>query len=297
MSKNKKTIFKGAATALVTPFKNGSIDYNTLGNLIDRQIALGIDALVICGTTGENATLSNDEHRSVLEFSLKKADGKVPMIAGTGSNNTSHALELSRYASSLGYDGLLVVTPYYNKATDDGLVAHFEKIASASTSPIILYNVPSRTGCNISSNVYRRLSRHENIVALKEASGNLASVARVIAECGDDLDVYSGDDAITLPILSLGGAGVISVASNIIPKEMSELCLNFFDGDIIGARALHQKYLKLFDAMFYEVNPIPVKTALSLMELCLDELRLPLCNISENNRDRLKTVLLEYGLI
>lgn len=297
MSKNKKTIFRGAATALITPFKNGKIDYDTLGNLIDRQIDLGIDALVICGTTGENATLSDDEHRAVLDFSLKKAAGRVPMIAGTGSNNTSHAVDMSRYASSLGFDGLLVVTPYYNKATDNGLVAHFEKIAAASDAPIILYNVPSRTGCNISFNVYQRLSKRENIVALKEASGNLASVARIIAECGDDLDVYSGDDALTLPILSLGGTGVISVASNIIPSQMSDLCLKFFEGDILGSRALHQKYLKLFDAMFCEVNPIPVKTALSLMDLCLDDLRLPLYQISEINKQLLKKTLSEYALI
>ena len=297
MSKNKKTLFYGAATALVTPFKDGKIDYNALENLIERQISLEIDALVICGTTGENATLSDEEHRAVLDFSLTKSAGRVPMIAGTGSNNTSHAIELSRYASSLGYDGILVVTPYYNKATDSGLVAHFEKIADASNVPLILYNVPSRTGCNIPISVYHRLSKHENIVAVKEASGNVAAVARLISECGNDLDVYSGDDALTLPILSLGGAGVISVASNLIPRQMSELCRNFFDKDILGARKLHQSYLKLFDSMFCEVNPIPVKTALSLMKLCSDELRLPLYSMSENNRAHLEKVLLEYALV
>lgn len=297
MSKNKKTIFKGAATALITPFKDGKIDYDALGNLIERQINLGIDALVICGTTGENATLSDDEHRAVLEFSFKKADGRVPMIAGTGSNNTAHAIEMSQIAAALGYNGLLVVTPYYNKASDDGLVVHFERIADAARAPIILYNVPSRTGCNMSLNVYSRLSKHENIIAVKEASGNVASVARLISEYGDDLDIYSGDDSLTLPILSLGGVGVISVASNVIPKEMGELCRRFFYGDMVGARKLHQKYLKLFDSMFYEVNPIPVKTALSLMGLCLDELRLPLCQMGESNKIALQKTLQEYDLI
>ena len=297
MSKNKKTIFKGAATALITPFKDGKIDYNALGNLIERQINFGIDALVICGTTGENATLSDDEHRAMLEFSFEKADGSVPMIAGTGSNNTSHAIETSRFAAALGYDGLLVVTPYYNKASDDGLVAHFERIADAARAPIILYNVPSRTGCSMSLNVYQRLSKHENIIAVKEASGNVSSVAHLIAECGDGLDVYSGDDALTLPILSLGGAGVISVASNLIPTQISELCRRFFDGDTIGARKLHQKYLKLFDSMFCDVNPIPVKTALSLMGHCFDELRLPLCQMREDNKIALQKTLQEYTLM
>ena len=296
MSKNKKTIFHGAATALITPFRNGSVDYDALGLLIERQINMGIDALVICGTTGENATLSDDEHRAVLDFSLKKAGGRLPMIAGTGSNNTSHAVDVSRYASSLGYDGLLVVTPYYNKASDEGLISHFEKIANETDKPIILYNVPGRTGCNISLPVYRRLSKHENIVAVKEASGNLSSIARIIAECGDDLDVYSGDDLLTLPLLSLGAAGVISVASNIIPKQMSDLCAKFFIGDLFAARAIHQKYIKLFDSMFCEVNPIPVKTALSIMDLCAEEFRLPMCKMGINNKSTLKKILDEYAL-
>ena len=297
MSKNKKTLFYGTATALVTPFKDGEIDYISIERLIERQIDLGIDALVICGTTGENATLSDNEYLDVLESALKIADGRVPMIAGTGSNNTSHAVDLSRRASSLGYDGLLVVTPYYNKATDDGLIAHFEKIADVSSSPIILYNVPSRTGCNIPMPVYRQLAKHENIVAVKEASGNVAAIARLIAECGNGLDVYSGDDALTLPILSLGGAGVISVASNLIPAEMSRLCREFFDGNIIASRELQEQYIRLLDSMFCEVNPIPVKTALSLMGLCSDELRLPLCQATESNLISLKQTLREYGLI
>lgn len=297
MSKSKKTLFQGAATALITPFLHGEVDYFALENLIERQIHKGIDALVICGTTGENATLSDDEHRAVLKFAIKKADGRVPMIAGTGSNDTAHAVETSQYASKLGYDGLLVVTPYYNKATEDGLVAHFERIADSSQAPIILYNVPSRTACNISLPVYRRLAKHENIVAVKEASGNISSIARLICECGDDLTIYSGNDSEILPILALGGAGVISVVSNIVPSEISLLCHRFFEDDILGARELHEKYLKLCDAMFSEVNPIPVKTASALIGLCSDELRLPLCKMSERNQNELKKVLSEYGLI
>ena len=297
MSKNKKTLFCGAATAIITPFCDGEVDYNALEKLIDRQINLGIDALVICGTTGENATLSDTEHRAVLDFAIKKSGGRLPMIAGTGSNDTAHAVEMSRFASDLGYDGLLVVTPYYNKATEDGLTAHFETIADAAEKPIILYNVPSRTSCNISQKVYRRLAKHENIVAVKEASCNLSAIANLIAECGDDLDIYSGNDDQTLPILALGGLGVISVVSNIIPAEISLLCRKWFEGDIIGARQLHEKYLRLANSMFCEVNPIPVKTAMAMMGHCRDEFRLPLCKISDTNRPKLKTVLSEFDLI
>lgn len=297
MSKNKKTIFRGAATALITPFSDGEVDYISLGGLIERQIDLGIDALVICGTTGESATLSDADHRKILEFAIKKADGRVPMIAGTGSNDTNHAISTSRYACDIGYDGLLVVTPYYNKATDDGLAQSFEKIADASSKPIILYNVPTRTCCNISLPVYKRLSKHENIVAVKEASGNISAIAKLFVECGDDFDIYSGNDDQTLPMLTLGGAGVISVASNLIPAEMALLCRKHFNGDVKGCRRLHEKYLKLMNAMFCEVNPIPVKTALSMMSLCQEEFRLPLCKISDTNRSKLKTILSEFNLI
>lgn len=297
MSKNKKSIFEGAATALITPMLDGEVDYISLGNLIDYQINGGIDALVICGTTGESSTLSDNEHRSVLEFALEKANDRVPMIAGTGSNDTAHAVETSRFASALGYDALLVVTPYYNKATERGLIESYLKIADAATCPIIPYNVPTRTCCNITMPVYRELAKHENIVAVKEASGNISAIAELIAECGDDLDVYSGNDDQTLPMLALGGKGVISVVSNIIPQEMAALCKKWFDGDIVECRRLHEKYLKLMKMMFCEVNPIPVKTALSLMELCSAEMRLPMCEIGEINRGRLEKVLLEYGLI
>lgn len=296
MSKNKESVFKGAATALITPMKDGGIDYISLGNLIDRQIDNGIDALVICGTTGESATLSDAEHRAMLEFALRKADGRVPMIAGTGSNNIAHAVESSHLASAMGYDALLVVTPYYNKATERGLIESFTQIADASKCPIILYNVPTRTCCNITLPVYRELAKHENIVAVKEASGNISTIAELICECGDDLDVYSGNDDQTLPLLALGGSGVISVVSNIIPSQMATLCRKWFSGDITGCRRLHEKYLKLMKTMFCEVNPIPVKTAAELMGICSAEMRLPMCPISDANRERLERTLAEYHI-
>lgn len=297
MSKNKKLIFKGAATALITPFRDGEVDYIALGELIDRQIEGCIDALVICGTTGENATLSDIEHHQVLEYALAKSGGRVPMIAGTGSNDTHHAVEMSKFAASLGYDGLLVVTPYYNKATERGLVSSFTAIADASDKPIILYNVPTRTCCNITLPVYRELAKHENIVAVKEASGNISAIAELIAECGDDFDIYSGNDDQTLPMLALGGSGVISVVSNIIPQEMSKLCKKWFDGDIKECRRLHEKYLKLMKLMFCEVNPIPVKTAAEIMGLCSAEMRLPMCPIGDENREKLQNLLKKYNLI
>ena len=293
----KQSIFAGAATALITPMRNGEVDYISLGRLIDFQIDGGIDALVICGTTGESATLSDEEHRSILEFALERAGGRVPLIAGTGSNDTAHAISTSRFASMLGYDGLLVVTPYYNKATERGLIKSFSSIADAVCCPIILYNVPSRTGCNITMQVYRELADHENIVAVKEASGSISAIAELIAQCGDRLDIYSGNDDQTLPMLALGAKGVISVVSNLIPHEVSSLCRKWFDGDTKECRRLHEKYLRLMKIMFCEVNPIPVKTSLSLMGLCSSEMRLPMCEIGEENRERLKGTLKEYKLI
>lgn len=297
MSKNKKSLFKGAASAIVTPFKDGEIDLDSMGELIERQIECGIDALVICGTTGENATLSDKEHKNLLEFSLAISRGRVPMIAGTGSNDTAHAVKMSRFASEIGYDGLLVVSPYYNKATESGLIKSFTAIADAALCPIILYNVPSRTSCNISLHVYHELAKHENIVAVKEASGNISQIAELLSECGDDFDVYSGNDDQTLPILALGGSGVISVVSNIIPKEIVSLCRKWFDGDTEECRRLHEKYLKLMKMMFCEVNPIPVKAACALMGLCSDEMRLPLCELSPENLKKLQILLEEYDLV
>ncbi len=294
MGKLKKPLFCGTATALVTPFSGGEVDYIALGNLIERQIEAGIDGLVICGTTGESATLSDDEHRKVLSFALAKADGRVPMIAGTGSNDTAHGVEMSKFAEQLGYDGLLVVTPYYNKATPQGLAESFERIADSVRVPIILYNVPSRTCCNIPLSVYKRLAKHENIAAVKEASGNISDIALLFAECGNEFDIYSGNDDQTLPMLALGGAGVISVASNVIPREMTALCKAWFDGNIALCRTLHEQYLPLMKAMFSEVNPIPVKTALSMMGLCAEEFRLPMCQMEDAGRMRLEELLKKY---
>ena len=297
MSKNKKSVFTGAATALVTPFRDGRVDYFALKQLIDRQIANGIDALVIAGTTGEASTLSDAEHRELLSRAIELIGGRVPAIAGTGSNDTAHAVETTRFAANLGYGAVLAVTPYYNKATDAGLIKSFTAIADASTCPVILYNVPTRTSCNISLPVYRTLARHENIVAVKEASGNVSAVADLICHCGDDFDVYSGNDDQTLPLLSLGGAGVISVVSNVIPRQVSELCALWRQGDVAGARRLHEKYLLLMRAMVCEVNPIPVKTALCLMGQCLGELRLPLCEPEQKSLELIKKALEDHALI
>ena len=297
MSKNKKTIFTGAATAIVTPFKNNEVDYETFGKLIEFQINGGIDAIVVAGTTGESSTLTDDEHCRVISYAVEKVNGRVPVIAGTGSNDTAYGIGLSKFACREGADGLLVVTPYYNKATPKGLIKNFMQTADAVDKPIILYNVPSRTGCNITMPVYRELSKHENIVATKEASGNLSLVAQIADECGDDLDIYSGNDDQVLPILSLGGKGVISVFSNLLPREMHDLCQKFFDGDVAGSRKIQLDYLKLMNSLFIEVNPVPVKTACGIMGLCSDEMRLPLCEMEDINREKLISVMREYSLI
>lgn len=297
MSKFKQTIFQGAASALVTPFKNGEIDYPALEALINSQIENRIDALVIAGTTGEGSTLSHEEHCDLLKFSIEKIDGRVPAIAGTGSNDTAYGLELSKYACEVGYDGLLVVTPYYNKATPKGLIKSFFAVADAVDKPIILYNVPSRTGCNITPAVYRELCKHERIVAAKEASGNLSSIAQIIAECGDYLDIYSGNDDQVVPIMSLGGKGVISVLSNIMPGKMHELCQLWFEGKVNESADLQLKLLKLMNVMFCEVNPIPVKTACGILGLCSDEMRLPLCEMEDANKEKLVSIMKEYELI
>lgn len=297
MSKLKKSIFTGAATAIVTPFKNNEVDYEAFGKLIEFQINGGIDALVIAGTTGEGSTLTHEEHCRVISYAVEKIDGRVPVIAGTGSNDTAYGIELSKFACDAGCDGLLVVTPYYNKATPKGLIKSFLATADAVDKPIILYNVPSRTGCNITMPVYRELAKHENIVATKEASGNLSLIAQIADECGDALDIYSGNDDQVLPILSLGGKGVISVFSNLLPREMHNLCQSFFDGDVAGARKLQLDYLKLMNSLFIEVNPVPIKTACGIMGLCSDEMRLPLCEMEDSNRDKLISVMKEYSLI
>ena len=297
MSKLKKTIFEGAATALITPFKDGGVDYEAFGKLIDAQIAGGIDAIVVAGTTGEAATLSHEEHCDLLRFSVEHTAGRVPVIAGTGSNDTAYGIELSKYACEVGCDALLLVTPYYNKATPKGLVQSFLATAEATDKPIILYNVPSRTGVNITMPVYRELAKHERIVAVKEASGNLSAIAELIAECGDALDIYSGNDDQIVPIMSLGGKGVISVFSGVMPRETHELCAACLAGDFKKGAEMQLKYLKLMNTLFCEVNPVPVKAASALLGLCGPEIRLPLCEMEESNMQKLKSVMAAYGLL
>jgi 4-hydroxy-tetrahydrodipicolinate synthase len=297
MSKLKPSIFTGAATAIITPFKNGAIDYDSFGKIIEDQIANKIDAIVVTGTTGEAATLTHEEHCQCIKYTVEKVAGRVPVIAGTGSNDTAYGIELSRYACEVGADALLLVTPYYNKATPKGLIKNFLNTADATDKPIILYNVPSRTGCNISLPVYKELAKHERIVAVKEASGNISSIAELIAECGDSYDIYSGNDDQIVPIMSLGGKGVISVLSNVMPEEthnMTKMCL---DGNFSGAAELQLKYLKLINALFCEVNPVPVKTAMAEMGWCDIEMRLPLCEMDDANKAKLLQVMKAHGLI
>lgn len=297
MSKLKPSIFEGAATAIITPFKNGAMDFEAMKRHIDLQIAGGIDALVIAGTTGEASTLSHEEHCELLKFAAEYVDGRVPIIAGTGSNDTAYGIELSRYACDVGYDALLIVTPYYNKATPKGLIRNFLETADATNKPIILYNVPTRTGVNIPISVYRELAKHERIVAVKEASGNISAIAQLFAECGDAFDIYSGNDDQIVPIMSMGGKGVISVVSNILPRETHELCAACLAGDFKKGTLMQLKYLKLINALFCEVNPVPVKTAAALMGLAGGELRLPLCEMESENEEKLSRIMREYGLI
>ena len=294
---NKQTVFRGAAVAIVTPFCNNVVDYDALGRLIDRQIESSTDAIVICGTTGESSTLTDEEHRECIRYCVERVAGRVPVIAGTGSNDTDYAIDLSRYACEVGADALLLVTPYYNKATPKGLIKSFTAVADATDKPIILYNVPSRTGVNITLPVYKELAKHERIVAAKEASGNISAIAELIAECGDILDVYSGNDDQIVPILSLGGKGVISVLSNVVPRETHDICQLYFDGKTQDSAKLQLKLLKLANTLFCEVNPVPVKTAMGLLGLCGDEMRLPLCEMDDANREKLISVMKSYNLI
>ena len=297
MSKNKKTVFEGAAVAIITPFTNDKLDYDQLGKIIDFQIENGSDAIVVCGTTGEASTLTDEEHVEAIAYTVERTAKRVPVIAGAGSNDTRYAIWLSREARRAGADALLQVTPYYNKATPKGLIKHFTAIADATDIPNILYNVPSRTGCNITLPVYKELAKHPNIVATKEASGNLESVARIIEECGDDLDVYSGNDDQIEAILSLGGKGVISVLSNVMPRETHDMCQLYFDGKVKECAEEQAKLLELINNLFIEVNPIPVKTAMALMGYCNGEMRLPLCEMEDNNLATLKASMKKYGLI
>lgn len=293
----KKTIFTGAAVAIVTPFDENGINFDELKKLIDFNIDNGTDAIVIAGTTGESATMSDEEHKSAIKFTVDYVNKRVPVIAGTGSNDTMYAVQLSQYAESVGADGLLLVTPYYNKATQSGLVKHFKYIADNVNIPIILYNVPSRTGVNIAPETYAELAKHPMIVAAKEASGDLSHIAKVRALCGDNLDIYSGNDDQIVPILSLGGKGVISVLSNVAPKTAHDICSLYFEGKVKESSELQLKYLELINDLFMEVNPIPVKTALGLMGYKVGDLRMPLFAMEGSNLEKLKACLKKYNLI
>lgn len=286
----ENSIFRGASTALITPLNAEGIDYENFGKLIDWQIEEGIDSLVICGTTGEGSTLSDEEHRDALEFAYKRAAGRVPMIAGTGSNDTAYAIDLTKFACEIGYEGMLLVTPYYNKATQNGLIKTFTAIADESTKPCILYNVPSRTGVNIEPATYGVLADHPMITGIKEASGNISKIVETMAIVGDRLDLYSGNDDQIVPLLALGGSGVISVLSNVLPKETSQMCHKFFEGDTAGALKMQLYYLPLINALFSEVNPIPVKAAMAAMGFGEDYLRLPLTPMEDAH----KAVLLNH---
>jgi 4-hydroxy-tetrahydrodipicolinate synthase len=292
----KNTVFTGAATAIITPFKDGGVDYAKFAELIEWQIDSGIDAIVAVGTTGEGPTLTDEEHKDVIRFCVEKVGGRVPVIAGTGSNDVSYAIELTKYACEVGADAVLLVTPYYNKATQNGLIASFTAVADASTKPCILYNVPSRTGCNLTPESCAVLAEHKNIVAIKEASGNISQIAKLARLCGDKIDIYSGNDDQIVPVLSLGGAGVISVLSNLLPAETSKMCHDYLEGNVKEALAAQLKYLELVDALFCEVNPIPVKAAMSAMGYCENSLRLPLTKMEEKNEKKLLDAMKKAGI-
>ena len=290
------SIFRGAATALITPLNESGIDYENFGRVIDWQIEQGINALVICGTSGEGSTLSDEEHRAALDFAIKRANGRVPMIAGTGSNDTAYAIDLTKFACEIGYDGMLLVTPYYNKATQNGLIKTFTAIADESTKPCILYNVPSRTGVNIEPATYGVLADHPMITAIKEANGNISKIVETMSIVGDRLDLYSGNDDQIVSLLSLGGSGVISVLSNVMPKETVEMCDRYFVGDTKGALKMQLDYLPLINALFCEVNPIPVKAAMAAMGFCDNYVRLPLTPMEDAHRENLLRLMREQGL-
>lgn len=292
-----KPIFEGAATALITPLNENGVDFEKLGKLIDWQIDEGIDGLVICGTTGEGATLTHAEHEEVLRFALERINGRTVAIAGTGSNDAARAIALTKYAADLGYDAGLVVTPYYNKATQNGLIKMFTAIADASTMPLILYNVPSRTGVNIEPETYAVLAEHPMIQGIKEANGNISKIAETLSLVGDKIYMYSGNDDQVVPILSLGGKGVISVLSNLLPAETSRMCKLYFEGKVRESRELQLKYLPLINALFSEVNPIPVKAAMSEMGYCDNFLRLPLTQMEQANKEKLFEIMRGHNII
>ena len=294
----KNTIFTGAAIAIITPMnEDGSINFSVLGEMIDDQIANGTDAIVICGTTGEASTMSDEEHLECIRFAVEKTAKRVPVIAGTGSNDTSYAIKLSKEAEELGADGLLLVTPYYNKTTQKGLIAHFTAIADAVNIPIILYNIPGRTGMNMEVSTIKELANHKNIVAVKEASGNISYAAKLIAECGDMIDVYSGNDDMIVPLMSLGAKGVISVLSHVIPKQTHDMVQYCLDNNYAEATKLQIDYLDLINNLFIEVNPIPVKEAMNMMGVNVGKCRLPLVDMTEEHKAALRASLEKHNLI
>ena len=292
----KKTIFKGMASAIVTPMTQTDIDYEALGRFVEFQIENGINAIVVMGTTGENATIEHEEQTQVIKFVVDKVNKRVPVIAGTGTNNTAHVLENTRNACAVGADAVLVVTPYYNKATQNGLIQHFTAVADASTAPVILYNVPGRTGCNLLPKTVAVLAEHPNIVAIKEATGNMSQMVELMALCGDKLDIYSGEDALTVPFLSMGAAGTISVLSNVVPKEAVQMTDAALAGDYETAAKLQCKLLPLINALFSEVNPIPAKAAVSAMGFGEDILRLPLTPMEDATRAKLYEEMRKLGI-
>ena len=293
----KKTIFKGCGTAIATPFTEDGVNFEEFGKLLEDQIANEVDAIIVCGTTGESATMSEEEKKEVIKFAIDKINKRTKVVIGTGSNNTTSAIKMSKYAEEAGADALLVVTPYYNKTTQKGLVAHYKAIAESVSLPIIMYSVPSRTGVNMTPETCLELSKIENIVAIKEASGNISQVAKIASLCKDNLDIYSGNDDQVIPLLSLGGKGVISVLSNIMPKYTHEMVHKYLDGDVKEACKMQLDVLDLIDALFCEVNPIPVKYALNLMGYNFGKPRMPLIELSDSNKEKLEEIMKKHNLI
>ena len=293
----KKTIFKGCGTAIATPFTEDGVNFDEFGKLLEDQIANEVDAIIVCGTTGESVTMSEEEKKEVIKFAIDKINKRTKVVIGTGSNNTTSAIKMSKYAEEAGADALLVVTPYYNKTTQKGLVAHYKAIAESVSLPIIMYSVPSRTGVNITPETCLELSKIENIVAIKEASGNISQVAKIASLCKDNLDIYSGNDDQVIPLLSLGGKGVISVLSNVMPKYTHEMVHKYLDGDVKEASKMQLDVLDLIDALFCEVNPIPVKYALNLMGYNFGKPRMPLIELSDSNKEKLEEIMKKHNLI
>lgn len=293
----KKTVFEGIATAMITPMTSTGVDYATLARLIEFQIENGVAALVAVGTTGESATLEPEERREVIRFTIERVAGRVPVIAGTGTNNTKHVIDFTKSACGYGADAVLVVTPYYNKATQSGLIEHFSQVADASEKPVIMYNVPSRTGCNLQADTVAKLAEHENIAAVKEASGNMAQVVDIIARCGDKLDVYSGEDGLTVPIMAMGGKGCISVLSNVMPGEASRMAALALQGDYPAAAELQCKLLPMIDCLFSQVNPVPVKAAMAAMGFGQEYLRMPLTPMEPAYREKMFAVMRQLGAL